>query len=508
MSYLLGIDAGTTAMKTVLYDKCGSLLAEGNSEYDLLTPRDGIVETDPEIYWTSLQTALRQMFSQLEEQYRDVTALAISSQGESFITIDSDGIPLRNTIVWLDTRSQEEAGIISSKFGDKKIYHTTGSPSVDPTWASTKLLWMRRNEPELFCRIYKILFIEDYLIYRLTGNFAANGSLYCSSLLYDINQNSWWKEMLEFLGIEEKQLPAIYPSGVKVGTVKHDVATSLGFSNQPLVVSGGMDQACGCVGTGNIASGVITENTGSSLNISVTTDKPVFDPEQRVPCQTHAINGKFIYLPWCTTAGMVLKWFKDNFCEVQITEAASEGTSVYKMLTESTRAIQPGSGGVVILPHLSGAMSPEMDPAARCVIYGLSLASKREHIVKAILESVAYMSRSNIAIIEEAGIDVHEIILSGGASKSHEWNQIKADVLGKKAKTIQNSESCCLGAAILAGIGSGIFETAEQACKMIIKYDHYYTPSEKNHNIYDKYYNIYRKLYSSLKPVFQQTTEI
>lgn len=508
MYRLLGIDAGTTAMKAVLYNEGGVPLASGIKEYNLLTPSPEIVETDPEIYWVSLKYVLKQIFTQLKDKKTEITALAISSQGESFIAIDSEGKPLRNTIVWMDSRSRKEAVIIDREFGAENVYHKTGSPEVDPTWASTKLLWMKVNEPDLFKKIYKILLVEDYLIFRLTGNYAANGALYCSSLLYDINKDIWWEDMLRFIGITKEHLPALHRSGEKVGVVKKDAANELGFINDPAVVSGGMDQACGCIGTGNISPGIVTENTGSSLNISVTTNKPVFDPKRRVPCQTHAISGKYIYLPWCKTAGMALKWFRDKYCESQVKQAEIEGKDPYEILISGLNDINPGSEGLVILPHLTGALSPEMDIDARGVFFGLKLSTTRDHIVKAILESVAYMSRSNIELIEEAGIEVKEIILSGGASRSHIWNQIKADVLGKKVKTIKNQDSGCLGAAILAGVGSGVYTSIDEACKLIIKDDVIYYTDKNKKNLYDKYHDVYKNLYESVKPIFQKLANI
>jgi len=508
MGYLLGIDAGTSAMKAILYDENGGSMAEATREYSLLTPSEGIVETDPEIYWSSLNRVLKDVFSQLDDRYREVTALAISSQGESFITIDSNGNPLRNTIVWLDSRSEKEAEQIADEFGADNVYHTTGSPEVDSTWAATKLLWLRKHEPHVFKNIYKVLFVEDYLIYRMTGRFVADAALCCSSLLYDIIRNTWWDEMLGFVGLSKDQLPELHPSAAQVGRVKQDVAHELGFTNSPIVVTGGMDQACSCIGTGNITSGIITENTGSSLNVSVTIDRPIFDPQRRVPCQAHALTGKYIYLPWCSTGGMLLKWFRDNFCEEQTKQADRENENVYELLTRQAESIPPGSGGLIVLPHLSGAMSPEMDPNARGVIYGLNLATRREHVVRAVMESIAYMSRANIELVEDAGIEVKDIILAGGASQSTIWNQIKADVLGKEVKTIKNKESGCLGAAILAGVAAGIYDSPERACEVIIEDDKRYHPSEVNHCIYQRYYDAYKQLYAVLKPLFKMTASI
>jgi xylulokinase len=224
-----------------------------------------------------------------------------------------------------------------------------------------------------------------------------------------------------------------------------------------------------------------------------------------VPCQTHVLPGKFIYLPWCRTAGIVLKWFRDNFCEEHVKQAAIDGIDAYDRLTKEIDGVPPGSDGVIVLPHLSGAMSPEMDADACGVIFGLALSTTRNHVVRAILESIAYMSRANIELVEEAGIEVREVILSGGASKSTIWNRIKTDVLGKRAKTIKNTESCCLGAAILAGLGAGVYKSAEEACRMIIADDVGYVPDMTTHATYENYYGAYKRLYRALKPVFQDT---
>ena len=451
---------------------------------------------------------MKEIASKLNVREVKVDALAISAQAESFVVLDKEDQPLRNVIVWLDSRSSVEADEIRNEFGKRRIYHTTGSPDVDPTWTSTKLLWIRKNEPDIFRKISKILFVEDYLIYRMTNNFAANGALYCSSLLYDIINNTWWKDMLDFLKIDESILPKLYPSGVEVGRLTEEARKELKISKDSIVVSGGMDQACGCVGTGNISPGILTENIGASLNVCVTTDKPVFDKNFRVPCQTHSVFEKFIYLPWTKTAGMTLKWFKDNFCEEQIKEASRRGINVYDILTKNIKKIPPGSNGVIMLPYLAGAMSPEMDENARGVLYGLNLSTNRDIIIRAIIESITYMLRSNIELVEEANIKVEGIIASGGASNSDTWNQIKADILGKPIMTIVNQDSGCLGAAILSGVGAGIYKSIDQACKLIIKKGKEYIPDSKNIKIYDQYYHIYEDIYKNLKPLFKKTANL
>jgi len=505
---LLGIDAGTTSLKAVLYNGEGKQLSSATREYRLITPKPTIVEASPEIYWESLKAVMEEITMKLGASEINVDALAISSQGESFVVLDKSGNPLRNVIVWLDSRAREESDIIRNEFGRENVYHTTGSPDVDPIWASTKLLWMRRNEPDNFNKIHKVLFVEDYLINQMTKEYAANGSLYCSSLLFDIIRNKWWQNMLDFLNINEEQLANLYPSGVVIGHLTEQARKDLKIATDAAVVTAGMDQACGCIGTGNISSGILTENIGASLNVCVTNEKPIFDKKMRVPCQTHSVNGKYMYVPWTKSGGIILKWFKDNFCEKQIEESERLEKNIYDILTKNIKNIPPGSNSIIMLPHLTGAVSPEMNDLARGVFYGLNLSSDRDILVRSIIESITYVLRSNIELVEEENITIKTVISSGGASNSEIWNQIKADVLGFPIRTIKNQDSGCLGAAILSGVGVGFFKSIEDACDVIIKKGKDYYPNERNVKIYDQYYHVYKDLYTRLEPVFERSAEI
>ena len=503
----LGIDVGTTAVKVVLYDESFKPIALGLKEYNLLTPSQDIVETDTETYWLSLKYALKQIKTKLEVNLLKIDALSISSQGCSFVVIDKEGRPLRNTIVWLDNRAKLEAKLIRKEFNPDNVYRTTGCPDVDPCWSATKLYWIKRNEPNIFKKINKVLLLEDYLIYRLTGKFIGNGSMYCETLLYDINKHCWWDEMLNFIGLKETQLPELYPSGIKIGAIKNVVSRELEIYCEN-VVTGGEDQACGCIGTGNVESGKVSENTGSAINLTITTDKPLFNSKVRMPCFVHVVEGKYILVPWNKTGGIILKWFRDNFGKDYIDEAESKGLNSYALMDKDTSNIPPGSNGVVLLPFFDGSISPEMDENAKGVLYGLNLSTTRGHIIRSILESVAYMLRSNIEEVEKVGIKINEIISSGGASKSELWNQIKADVLVKKIITVKNQNSSCLGAAILAGFGCGFFKTIKEACDLIIKIDKKYMPDKRNKSIYNGYYKIYKGIYKSLKPVFARSSSL
>ena len=312
--------------------------------------------------------------------------------------------------------------------------------------------------------------------------------------------------MLDFIGISPDQLPSLHPSGVQVGEVTTGAAEELGIAKGCSVVSAGEDQACGCIGTGNISAGMVTENTGSAINVIVTTDKPVFDQQRRFPCLSHVITGKYMALPWDKTAGMILKWFKDNLCEQLVIKARENGFDAYELITQDLDKVPPGSNGIILLPFFDGTLSPEMDENARGVFYGLNLSTRREHLVRSILESVSYMLRAIIEMVETTGIEVKEIIASGGASKSPLWNQIKADVVGKTIVTVKNQDSGCLGAAILAGVGTSLLGSVHQACDSIIERDRFYEPDPNNGAVYKRQYTIYRELYDRLKPLFKKSS--
>ena len=298
MKTLLGVDVGTTSLKMVLFDTEGNPLKTVSKSYTLETSGDR-VEFDPENYW--------QMFS---EGYREikaeypVTALAIDTQCETLIVTDSEGKALYNAIVWLDNRATEQAEKIDKKFGVKTVYEVTGQPEITATWPACKLMWLKENEAEIFNKIEKIFLLEDYLIYRLTGQFVTEKTLQSSSLYLDIRQGAWWKEMLDFIGVRPDQLPELWDSGKVIGTYDGTV-----------VVTGIMDQIAGAIGAGVTDSSVTSEMTGTTMAIVAPTDAmPAYQEGSRVPCHVN-YDGKYCLLTWTPTAGIAQKWFKENFCE-------------------------------------------------------------------------------------------------------------------------------------------------------------------------------------------------
>lgn len=506
MTHLLGIDAGTTGLKAVLFDEDGRVIATGRAEYGLLTPAANMAELDAEEYWRACRKAVSEALSMSSVNPRDVRALAISSQGETFVPVDREGRPLRNAIVWLDNRSEEEARIIRDRFGVDEVFKVTGQPEVVPTWPATKILWLKRNEPKVFEKTYKFLLVEDFLVYRLTGIAATEYSVVSSTLMFDIRREEWWGEMLEFIGISSDKLPELMPSGEAVGNVTEVASRETGLSTETVVSTGAFDHAAGAVGAYNIKPGIVTETTGAALAVLATTEKPVYDPKRRVPCHHHAVKGKYFLLPWCQTAGIVLRWFRDEFGQLEREAAEKLNVDAYDLLTLEASKAPPGSNGVVVLPHFMGAGPPEFDPNAKGVIFGLTLAHKKAHVIRAILESIAFMLRRNIELLEDLGIRVEEVRALGGGARSPLWNQIKADVTSKTILTIHTEEAASLGAAILAGVASNIFKSIERGCSKMIRIKERYNPNRENEEIYNRNYRTYSAIYDHLKDVFKLST--
>jgi xylulokinase len=501
MDHILSVDLGTTAIKVALFDAAGRVLASSTHEYALLTPSTLAVELPVETYWQAFKSGVAEVLAASKAGPGTIRAMGISAQGETLIFAGKDGQPLRNAIVWLDNRAQKEAEELNREFPQEGTYRITGQVSIVPTWPAAKVLWVQRREPEVFAKAAKILLIEDWFIHRLTGKYACEGSLICSTVYWDINTRRWWPEMLRRLKIDEERLPPIRESGVPVGVLLPKAAGELGLAPSTIVCTGALDQAAGAIGVGNIRPGVFSENTGAALAICATVDHPVLDPKGRMPCHYHGIPGTYMCHTF-TTGGMVLKWYRDKFCEPEIQVGAQAGMDPYELLGQEAVRVAPGAEGLVMLPHLQGAMAPEANPKAKGVLYGITLRHTKAHVARAIMEAIACIVRRNIEVVEELGIRVSEIRGLGGGSRSAVWNQIKADLTGRPFLTMANEEAACLGAAIVAGVGVGMFKSLPDACARMVQVKGRCEPNPAFRAAYDEHFTKYVGLYDSLVGMF------
>ena len=456
---LLGVDFGTTTVKAVLFDEKLCQKADSTEDYTVKTSGN-IVELEAEKYWELLKNAL----ANVSKEHK-VDALAIDTQCETLILTDEDGNPVRDAIVWLDNRAEEEAREIDKHFGRKKVYEVTGQPEITATWPASKLLWVKKNEPEVWAKTKKIFLLEDYLLYKLTGKFVTEMTLQSSTIYFDINNSCYWDEMLDFIGVEKSQLPVLMGSGEYVGEYE-------GIK----VVTSAMDQVAGAIGAGVIQKGICSVMTGTTMAIYLPTDSvPAYEEDSFVPCH-YSFDGSYALLSWSPTAGMALKWFKDAFLK----------DVSFRELDSMAEKVPVGSDGVTFLPYLCGSTMPKYNPDARGSFTGLTPEHTPAHFVRSIMESVACMLKSNLDYLKT---DVEEIRVMGGGAKSPLWCNMKADITKKRLITLKNKETACLGAAILAGVGAGQFGSVKEACSMI-ETDKVYTPEG---NDYTKVYENFVK---------------
>lgn len=452
---LMGIDIGTTSVKAACFDETLTQTLHFNIDYTLETCGN-MVEFEPEKYWDIVRSVLEQVEG-------DIDALAVDTQCETLILTDENGKPVRKAIVWLDNRAAKEAAEIENHFGKKKVYEITGQPEITAAWPACKLLWIKKNEPDIWKKTKKIFLLEDYILFRLTGKFVTEKTLQSSTIYFDIRNAYWWEDMLDFIGIDSKMLPKLYDSGQYIGDYK-------GIK----IVTGAMDQVSGAIGAGIVHSGTVSEMTGTTMAIFCPCNEmPNYDEGRIVPCH-YNFDGGYCLLLWSPTAGMALKWFQKNFCEAFSFEA----------LDKLADTIAVGCDGLTFLPYLCGSTMPKYNPDARGSFTGITIEHTRGHFVRSIMESVACMLKSNL---EYLNVDVLEVRATGGGANSPLWCQIKADMVHKRLVTLERKETACLGGAILAGVGTGVFPSVGDACRKIKIKKIFYATDNDYSEVYNRY---------------------
>ena len=470
MNRYLGIDIGTTSLKAAVFDKNGNRLGLRRVDYELDTDAStGYIEFDANEYIRMCKDVV----SSLTTECGQITALSVDTQGETLILTDENGNPLCPAIVWLDNRATKEADAIEKEFGHKKVYDITGQPEITATWPASKLLWVKNNKPEIFSKVKKIFMLEDWVLYSLTGEFVTEPTIQSSSVYFDINTRDWWGEMLEFIGISKTALPKICKTAEIVGEY-----------NGIKVVSGALDQIAGTIGVGVTDETRVSEMTGTIMAVCVATDKiPPYNPNSIVPCHLHAIDGKYCLILWSATAGMALKWFKEQF--------ANELS--FKEIDMQAKDIAPGCDGMTMLPYFCGSTIPNYNPDATASFCGVTLSHTRAHFARAIMEAVAFMLRGTLDYA--TADDDCELRITGGGASSPLWAQIKANVVNRNLNTVKESETACLGTAIIAMVGAGEYASFKEATDATVCVDKTYSPNGDNYDAaYKKFCELDNKL--------------
>ena len=478
MRNVLSFDVGTTSMKCILFNENLEELFCENREYTIETASGGIAELDAEVYFTSFLECVDEVRNKLGGDI-DISAVTFTTQGETLIPVDSDGKALTKAIVWLDTRAESEAQTISSSICQEEFYSATGLCGIDGALPLAKLMWIKKNMPDVYDNTYKFLLLEDYLIYRLTGRFVSEKSLQSSTGWYDIVNDGFYDKACDICGIDKDKLPEVLDCGTVVSSVLPDVCPAL--CKDTVVVTAAMDQISSAIGAGNIKEGIVTETTGTALVMGAIVEKPEFDISRPITIYRH-YNDKFIYMPYLPTAGIVLKWFRDTIVPYTVKQAEERKISSYNIIDEMAETSPCGSNGVILNPDFTDGG----------FFAGISLATSASDLARSVLEGVSYMLRELIEDIEAHSVDVKEIYSLGGGSYSPLWCTIKASVCDKLIRSIGYGQTTALGAAILGFTATGVFDSVEDAVKQANITSNCYNPSLEDKEIYDKCYQNYK----------------
>lgn len=502
MKYTMGIDIGTSSTKTVLFDIEGNIISISSSNYPLYQPHNGWAEQEPEDWWNAVCKTSREVIANSGIDVNDIKGIGLSGQMHGLVMLDKDGEVLTRSIIWSDQRTDKECIKITEKIGRDNLINITGSPA-STGFTVAKILWVKKNLPEIYKKCHHILLPKDYIRYKLTGDFATDVSDASGMQVFDINKRAWSYEILNKLDIDSSLLGKVYESQEVTGKVSKEASLITMIAQGTKVVGGAGDNAATAVGTGTIKDGDAFTTIGTSGVVYAHTSSPEIDQKGRMHTFCSAVPGQWHVMGVTQAAGFSLEWFKENiYCE------DIEKDNFYNIIDRDSKKVKIGSEKLIYLPYLMGERTPHLDPHARGVIFGLSGIHTKAHILRAFMEGVGFSLKDCMEIINENNININSMILCGGGSKSKVWHQMLADLFYCPVSTIKLDHSAASGVAILAGVGSGLFKNIEEGTKLFIKKD-----LEKQYNIddskeYDKYYNIYKELYKNLKNSFKKLAQV
>ncbi|MCD8314717.1 MAG: xylulokinase [Firmicutes bacterium] len=495
-TYLIGIDIGTSGTKTALFDEAGNVVASKTVEYPLYQPRSGWAEQDPDDWVRAAIEGLSAVASGIDAEC--VRGIGLSGQMHGLVMLDSEGKLLRRSIIWCDQRTEAQCREITETVGSEKLIKITNSPALTGFTAS-KILWVRENEPEIYEKCRHILTPKDYVRYRLTGELATDVSDASGVQLFDIGARKWSDEMTSLLGIDAGMLPSVYESCEVTGVLSEDAANKTGLRRGIPVVGGAGDNEAAAVGCGVVSDGKAFATIGTSGVVFAHSERVKFDPKGRIHGFCAAVPGEYHVMGVIQSAGLSLRRLRDNVCAAECEAARRRGVDPYAIMDEEAEKSPVGSNGLIFLPYLMGERSPHLDPCARGGFIGLTAAHTRGDMIRSVLEGVIFAMRDSLSVFGEIGISPSALTLCGGGASSPLWRQIAADIFGCEVDIVKSGEGGALGAAILAGVGTGVYGGVKEACGEIIKPARTYLPSEANRKRYDELYGIYDGLYGALR---------
>jgi len=510
MQTLLGIDLGTSGVKAALFAaEDGAVLTDAFVDYPLYHPHPGWAEQNPADWWQATLTAVRTCLVQgatQGAQASDVRGVGLSGQMHGVVLLDAEQRVLRPCIIWADQRSDAQCRWMTERVGASRLIEYVSNPALTG-FTAPKLLWIRDNEPDIFAKARTLLLPKDYIRYRLTGVMAMEISDAAGTCLFDVKHGKWSEEVLKALELDPSLLPPVVAADAVCGTITEEVAELSGLRAGTPVAGGGADNACGAVGNGVVVPGLGLVSIGTSGVVLAYAETPQVDtsgPVPRVHTFNHAVPHAWYLMGVTQGAGLSLRWLRDN---IALPERALErwtGMDAYELLEQEAKSIAPGSDGLIFLPYLQGERTPHLDAYARGGWIGLTARHDRRHLIRSVLEGVALSLKDCLGILREQGLQLEQIRATGGGAKSPLWREIITDVLGVELVTTNATEGPAFGAALLAGVASGVYPSVQQACEQTVRIVERSEPNAQVVQAYAKAYETYRALYPALKPIISR----
>ena len=491
MDYVLGIDVGTGGTRAVLVDRGGGIASSATCEHvPFASPHTGWAEQDPHDWWKASGSAVRSALADVPAA--NVVCVGLAGQMHGAVLLDEDDEVLRPALIWCDQRTQAQCDWLNEKLGRSKIIELTCNPALT-NFTLTKLLWVRDNEPSIWKRFRRVLLPKDYIRFRITGEHAMDVAEASGTLILDVARRRWSESIMSSVGLPMSCLPKLFESPEICARVSETGAAQTGLKVGTPVVAGAGDQAGGAVGMGIVRAGAVSATIGTSGVVFAATGTPAMDVKGRVHTFCHAVPGRWHVMGVTQAAGLSLRWLRDLL--------KNSGDLTYDQLTREAARVPPGSGGVLWAPYLMGERTPHLDPNARAALAGLAANHTRGHLVRAVLEGVAFSLKDTFSLFEEMKVPVRNVRLGGGGARSDLWRQIQADVYGQEVEILAAEEGAAYGAALLAGVGARFWNSVEEACDAVVKVKERVEPNAANAATMQSQYRKYRQLYPALKAI-------
>jgi len=498
-SYILGIDIGTGGTRALVVDERGQIAASATEEHQpFASPKIGWAEQHPEDWWRAAGVAVRKALAAGNLRGDQISCVGFSGQMHGAVMLDEAGEVVRPALIWCDVRTEKQCRELNERIGAERLIQLTCNPAL-PNFTLTKFLWVRENEPENWKRVRSVMLPKDYVRFRLTGERAIDVADASGTLMLDVARRTWSAEVLQAAEIDESLLPGVYESPDICGKISSAGAEATGLAAGTPVVAGAGDQAAGATGMGIVTPGAVSATIGTSGVVFAATDRPALDPRGRLHTFCHAAPGRWHVMGVTQAAGLSLRWFRDRFdCR-----SAQRGVDPYERLTSEAASAPAGADGLLWAPYLMGERTPHLDAEARGVLVGLTASHTRAHVVRAILEGVAFSLKDTFTIFEEMNVPVKSIRLGGGGARSPLWRQIQADVYGHEVEIVEAEEGAAYGAALLAGVGAKVWPSVDAACDSVVRVVERIRPNPANAEVMEKNYAAYRRIYPAMKSIFR-----